>query len=91
MNIYVHVIVQLKEAVVVTSVTVEHIPKELSPYGSLSSAPKTFRVLVCVYACLYICTGCYCSCFVCVCVRACVCVCLSKEFILTRSSYDCET
>jgi SUN domain-containing protein 1/2 len=40
-----HALIRLKEAVVVTGVTVEHIPKELTPSGTLSSAPKEFRIL----------------------------------------------
>ena len=37
---------QLKEPIVITGVTLEHIPKELTPNGSLSSAPKDFRIVV---------------------------------------------
>jgi SUN domain-containing protein 1/2 len=40
-----YALIRLKEAVAVTGVTVEHIPKELTPSGSLSSAPKEFRIL----------------------------------------------
>ena len=38
--------VQLKQPIVITTVTLEHIPKELTPTGSLSSAPKDFTVVV---------------------------------------------
>jgi SUN domain-containing protein 1/2 len=40
-----YALIRLKEAVVVTGVTVEHIPKDLTPSGSLSSAPREFRIL----------------------------------------------
>ena len=38
----------------VTGVTVEHIPKELTPNGSLSSAPKQFRIWVSACACVIV-------------------------------------
>ncbi|CAI7988775.1 SUN domain-containing protein 2 [Geodia barretti] len=40
-----YALIRLKEAVVVTGVTVEHIPKDLTPSGSLTSAPREFRIL----------------------------------------------
>lgn len=40
------VLIQLKDEIMITGVTVDHIPKELSPNGSLSSAPKEFSVIV---------------------------------------------
>lgn len=40
-----YALIRLKEAAIVTGVTVEHIPKELTPSGSLSSAPREFRIL----------------------------------------------
>ncbi len=40
------VIIQLKGKVLVTEVTIEHIPKTLSPSGKLDSAPKDFSVYV---------------------------------------------
>ena len=39
---------QLKDTVLITGVTIEHIPKELSPNGSLDSAPKDIMLVVSV-------------------------------------------
>ena len=39
---------QLKDTVLITGVTIEHIPKELSPNGSLESAPKDIKLMVSV-------------------------------------------
>ncbi len=39
-------IIQLKGSVLVTEVTIEHIPKTLSPSEKLDSAPKDFSVYV---------------------------------------------
>ena len=37
---------QLKDNVQITGITVEHIPKELSPNGNLDSAPKDIMLVV---------------------------------------------
>ena len=37
---------QLKDNVRITGITVEHIPRELSPNGSLDSAPKDIMLVV---------------------------------------------
>ena len=39
---------QLTSHVFVTAVTLQHIPKVLSPDGTASSAPQEFKVFVCV-------------------------------------------
>ena len=39
---------QLKDTVLITGATIEHIPKELSPNGSLDSAPKDIMLVVSV-------------------------------------------
>ena len=48
---YIHIIcycfsLQLNDKISITNVSIEHIPKELSPNGSLVSAPQNFTVLV---------------------------------------------
>ena len=43
---------QLKDTVLITGATIEHIPKELSPNGSLDSAPKDIMLMVSVSTCL---------------------------------------
>lgn len=40
-------ILQLKGEIIITGVTLEHIPRELTPEGSFNSAPKDFSVWVC--------------------------------------------
>lgn len=40
-----YVVISLSGAVLPTSFTLEHIPKELSPHGRIDSAPKDFTVL----------------------------------------------
>ena len=42
-----HATVKLREGVVITGVTIDHIPQELSPNGTLDTAPKDFSVQVC--------------------------------------------
>ena len=37
--------IQLRDEVIVTGVTVDHIPHELSPNGTLDTAPREFAVL----------------------------------------------
>ncbi len=41
---------QLQGPVVITGVSLEHIPRELTPNGSRVSAPKEFQVWVCMHA-----------------------------------------
>jgi SUN domain-containing protein 1/2 len=41
--------VQLSMEISVTEVSIEHIPKELSPTGNIDSAPKDFSVWVSGY------------------------------------------
>ena len=41
-----HATIKLREEVVVTGVTIDHIPLELSPNGTLDTAPKDFTVQV---------------------------------------------
>ena len=41
-----HITLQLKDEIVVTGVTLEHISRDLSPNGAIRSAPKDFTVLV---------------------------------------------
>ncbi|XP_039250390.2 uncharacterized protein LOC120328062 [Styela clava] len=40
-----YIVISLSGAVQPTSFTLEHIPRELSPYGKIDSAPKDFHVL----------------------------------------------
>ncbi len=44
-----HATIKLREEVVVTGVTIDHIPQELSPNGTLDTAPKDFTVKVCEF------------------------------------------
>ena len=39
---------QLKDTIQITGITIEHIPKVLSPNGSLDSAPKDIKLVVSV-------------------------------------------
>ena len=41
-----YVTIQLAMPVIIESVSLEHIPKSLSPLGRLDSAPKEFAVMV---------------------------------------------
>lgn len=38
--------IKLAYSVIIDKVTLEHIPKSLSPTGNINSAPKSFNVLV---------------------------------------------
>lgn len=46
--LYIAYSLQLKDTVLITGITIEHIPKELSPNGSLDSAPKDIMLVVSV-------------------------------------------
>ena len=43
-----HTHTQLSSTVIIDAVTLQHIPKELNPTSEITSAPKTFKVLVCL-------------------------------------------
>ena len=47
-------ILQLKGEIIITGVTLEHIPRELTPDGSFNSAPKDFSVWVCSITCILV-------------------------------------
>lgn len=41
-----YMVIELSENVTVTAFTMEHLPRSLSPSGTIDTAPKDFRVLV---------------------------------------------
>lgn len=47
MYMYQLLILQLKDEIIITGITLEHIPRELTPESSFNSAPKDFSVWVC--------------------------------------------
>ena len=50
-----YVVIELSARIIPTAFSIEHIPKELSPTGSIDSAPKSFSVwvLFCISIFLY--------------------------------------
>jgi len=60
-----HVTIKLRQQIIPTEVTIQHIPKTIAP--DYSTAPKEFTIYVC---CVCVCV---CMCVWCCCCGCCVC------------------